>query len=255
MPLDSRKIALSLASLQPQLYSEADVARTLSQVRELGYEQVQLWVSHTGVPAARLKQLAGDAGLGICSAHADARAVIEQPARVAEGLSALGCRFGVYPAPHVAQHTLDQVLALADELSRAGEVLRRHGRLLTYHNGWTEFRKLQGKAVLDWLYERSDPILLHAELDTYGVQAGGADPAGYCARLSGRMPLIQLKDYVISPENAPRVAAAGEGNLSIPIILREAEMADCQWYVVAHDAAFAPSLEAAKVSLRYLKSL
>jgi hypothetical protein len=32
-------------------------------------------------------------------------------------------------------------------------------------------------------------------------------------------------------------------------------MADCQWYVVAYDAAYAPSFEAAKTSLRYLKSL
>jgi sugar phosphate isomerase/epimerase len=97
--------------------------------------------------------------------------------------------------------------------------------------------------------------LLHAELDTYGVQAGGADPAGYCARLSGRMPLIALKDYVISAEDTPCVAALGDGNLSVPIILREAEMADCQWYVVAHDAALEPSLQAATTSLRYLRSL
>jgi len=254
MPLDSRKIALQLWTLRQHLTTADDVARTLARVRAIGYEHVQV----SGIDclsASQIKKLADDAGLGICATHEDAREIVEEPAKVAERLATLGCRFTAYPKPHVPVDTLDQVFALADSLSRAGEVLRRHGRLLTYHNHALEFRKLGGKAILDWLFERSDPILLHAELDTYWVQAGGADPAGYCARLSGRMPLIHLKDYVISAENEPTMAALGEGNLSFPIILREAEMADCQWYIVEQDRGFSDPFEAIATSYRYLKSL
>lgn len=253
MPLDARKIALQLWTVRDHLGTEPEVARTFARIREIGYEHVQVSALDWLAPA-RLRQLADDAGLGICATHEDARQIVEEPAKVAEKLATLGCRFTAYPYPHVPLETLDQVFALADELSRAGEVLRRHGRLLTYHNHALEFRKLGGKCILDWLYERSDPILLHAELDTYWAQAGGADPAGYCARLSGRLPLLHLKDYVISPKNEPVTAALGEGNLSIPIILREAEMADCHWYIVEQEDAADPFADIA-TSYRYLKSL
>lgn len=254
MPLDPRKIALQLWTLREHLTTERDVAQSFSRVREIGYEHVQV-CGISGLEPARIKQLADDAGLGICATHEDARQIVEEPSLVAERLAAYGCRFTAYPGPHVPLDTLDQVFALADSLSRAGEVLRRHGRLLTYHNHALEFRKLGGKCILDWLYERSDPIVLHAELDTYWVQAGGADPAGYCARLSGRMPLIHLKDYVISDKNEPAMAALGEGNLNFPIILREAEMADCQWYIVEQDRDYDDPFQAVATSYRYLRSL
>jgi sugar phosphate isomerase/epimerase len=254
MPLDPRRIALQLWTVRDHLGSETEVARTFRRVRELGYEHVEVSGLEGHAPR-RIKQLADDAGLGICSTHEDARQIVEEPAKVAEKLATLGCRFTAYPHPHVPLDTLDQVFALADSLSLAGEVLRRHGRLLTYHNHVLEFRKLGGKCILDWLFERSDPILLHAELDTYWVQAGGADPAGYCARLSGRLPLLHLKDYVISAQNEPTTAALGEGNLSIPIILREAEMADCQWYIVEQEGGTSDPFSAIATSLRYLKGL
>jgi sugar phosphate isomerase/epimerase len=254
MPLERRKIALQLWTVRDHLGSETEVARTLARVREIGYEHVQVsglsWLS-----PRRIRELTDDAGLGICATHEEARDIVEEPTKVAEKLAALGCRFTAYPHPHVPLDTLDDVFALADSLSRAGEVLRRHGRLLTYHNHALEFRKLGGKCILDWLYERSDPILLHAELDTYWVQMGGADPAGYCARLSGRLPLLHLKDYVISPANQPIMAALGEGNLAFPIILREAEMADCQWYIVEQDHGYTDPFAAIATSFRYLQAL
>jgi sugar phosphate isomerase/epimerase len=254
MPPISRRIALQLWTLRDHLKTEDDVARTFTRVREIGYEHVQL--SGLGpIAAARVKQLADAAGLGICATHEDGREIVEQPSKVADRLSALGCRFTAYPSPHVPLDTLDQVFALADDLSRAGEVLRSRGQLLTYHNHATEFRKLGGKAILDWLYERADPIMLHGELDTYWVQAGGGDPAGYCARLSGRLPLLHLKDYAITAENDPITAALGEGNLNFPTILREADSAACEWYIVEQDRCLTDPFEEIATSLRYLKSL
>lgn len=250
----SRRIALQLWTLRDHLKTEDDVARSFARVREIGYEHVQL--SGLGpIAPARVKQLADAAGLGICATHEDSREIVEEPSKVADTLSTLGCRFTAYPYPHVPLDTLDQVFALADDLSRAGEVLRSRGQLLTYHNHAIEFRKLGGKAILDWLYERADPIMLHGELDTYWVQAGGGDPAGYCARLSGRLPLLHLKDYAITAENEPITAALGEGNLNFPTILREADSAACEWFIVEQDRCLTDPFDAIATSLRYLKSL
>lgn len=254
MAFDASRIALQLWTLRDHLKTADDVARSFDRVREIGYRHVQL--SGLGaVPRAEVKRLADAAGLGICATHEPASEIVDQPDKVADTLSALGCRLTAYPAPHVPLDTLDQVFALADDLSRAGEVLRSRGQLLTYHNHSSEFRRLKGKAILDWLYERMDPLMVHGEIDTYWVQAGGGDPAAYCARLSGRLPLLHLKDYAITPADEPITAALGEGNLNFPTILREAEAAGCEWFIVEQDRGFDDPFAAIATSLRYLESL
>jgi len=250
----SRRIALQLWTLRDQLKTTADVARSFERVRQIGYEHVEL-CRLGSMPATEIKRLADAAGLGICSTHENGREIVEQPHKVAETLSSLGCRFAVYPYPHVPLDRLEQVFELCEGLNRAGEVLRSHGQLLTYHNHALEFRKLEGKAIIDWIYERTDPFLVHAELDTYWVQTGGGDPAGYCARLSGRLPLVHLKDYGISLDNQPTMTALGEGNLSFPTILREADAAACEWFIVEQDHGFSDPFAAIATSLRYLRSL
>ena len=254
MPLESRKIALQLWTLRDHLQTEAEVARSLARVREIGYEHVEL-DGLVPMPPLQIKALAAAVGLGIVATHEDARAIVAEPRKVADRVSELGCRFVAYPHPHEPLKTLDHVFKLADDLSRAGEVLRSRGQLLTYHNHALEFRKLGGKAILDWLYERMDPVMVHGELDTYWVQAGGGDPAGYCARLSGRLPLLHVKDYAVDEKNEPVMAALGEGNLNFPTILREADSAGCEWFIVEQDRGFSDPFAAIAVSLRYLKSL
>jgi sugar phosphate isomerase/epimerase len=252
MSVSSRKIALQLWTLREHLQTADDVARTFERVREIGYEHVQL-SGLAPLPPGQIRSLSQAAGLNICATHEDAREIVEEPRKVADRLGELGCRLTAYPRPHVPLGTLEQVFALADALTRAGEVLRSRGQLLTYHNHALEFRKLSGKAILDWIYERTDPVMVHGELDTYWVQAGGGDPAGYCARLSGRLPLLHLKDYAVSDQNEPMMAALGEGNLNFPTILREADAAGCEWFIVEQDGACADPFESIAVSLRYLK--
>lgn len=254
MAVDPRRVALQLGTLRRHLQKQSEIGPTFERVRGIGYEQVELgdWQL---LPAAELRKLADASGLRIVAAHESARELIEEPRRVADRLETLGCRLAVFPRPDVPLTTLDQVAALADSLSRAGEALRSRGRLLAYHNHALEFRRLSGKAILDLLYERMDPFMVHAELDTYFVQLGGGDPAAYCARLSGRLPLLQLDDYVIGDTEQPATAPLGDGNLNLPVILREAEAAACEVFVVEQQPApEADAFAAIARSFRYLTS-
>lgn len=255
MPIESRRIALQLGTLRRHLQSPGEIGKTFERVRAIGFEQVEL-PSMALLPAAELRQLADASGLRIVAAHENPRELVEEPGRVADRLEVLGCRLAVYPRPHLPLTTGDEIAALADELSEAGELLRSRGRLLAYHNHALEFRKLSGRAILDLLYERMDPFMVHAELDTYFVQLGGGDPAAYCARLSGRLPLLQLDDFVIGDGEQPVTAPLGDGNLNLRVIVREAEAAACELYVVEQEPA--PEIDAFAAitkSFRYLTSL
>lgn len=249
----SRQIALELGPLRDTLASADGLARHLERVRELGFQRLVLGDLGPSSPE-EVRRLADAVGLTICAARGEPFAILQEPTTFAERLATLGCRLGIYSAPKQALDTTDQVFQLADALSLAGEKMRTRGRLLTFRNSISVFRKLDGKSILDWLYERSDGVMLHAALDTFCVQAGGGDPAGYCARLSGRMPLLLLRDYAISGDEQAGAAPLGFGNLSLPIILREAEVGACEHYVVAHVGRDeAGVLESAKVGLRYLE--
>jgi hypothetical protein len=67
--------------------------------------------------------------------------------------------------------------------------------------------------------------------------------------------LLLLQDYAVSTQNQAFEAALGDGNLSLPRILREAEAAACEWYVVGQGGAVEAPFAAIARSLTYLKSL
>jgi sugar phosphate isomerase/epimerase len=70
------------------------------------------------------------------------------------------------------------------------------------------------------------------------------------------LPLLQLDDYVIGEDEQPATAALGDGNLNLPVILREAEAAACELYVVEQEPG--PGVDAFAAiarSFRYLSSL
>ena len=124
---------------------------------------------------------------------------------------------------------------LIAKLDRAGEVLHRAGKTLAYHNHQHEFRKLDGRVILDLIYEKTDPRFLQGEVDTYWVQYGGGDPVATCKKLAGRLPIIHLKDYAVDADSRPTFAPIGAGNLNFAAITQAAEASGCEWFVVEQD--------------------
>ena len=136
-----------------------------------------------------------------------------------------------------------------------GAMLRRAGMTLCYHNHAHEFFQCNGGTVLDDLFARTSPEHLQAELDIHWVQAGGGDPAEACRRLSGRLPLLHVKDYTVTAQGDRQFAEVGHGNLNIPEILAAAEAAGCQWFIVEQDTCPGDPFECIARSFDYLKGL
>ncbi len=83
--------------------------------------------------------------------------------------------------------------------AKSAKKLAQAGLSFSYHNHSFEFVKFAGRTGLEILFEDSDARYLQAELDTYWVQHGGADPVAWIRRLDGRIPVIHLKDMVMLP--------------------------------------------------------
>jgi sugar phosphate isomerase/epimerase len=250
--MNSHQIAAQLYTLRDHLKTPADIARTLKRVRHIGYEAVQ--VSALGpIPDKDLARILREEGLVCCATHEGN--ILTEPEKVVEKLNTLACRTTTYPYPSgVTLNTLDDVKTLAARLNQAGKVFHDAGMTLAYHNHHIEFRRFEGRLMLEVLYAETDPRYLQGEIDTYWVQFGGGDPVDWCRRLKKRLPLLHLKDYAVDAEGKVVYAEVGRGNLDWDRIIPAAEKSGCRWFIVEQDVCPVDPFESLKLSWEYLKS-
>lgn len=249
------QVAAQLYTLRNHLKTPADIASTLKKVRQIGYRAVQ--VSGMGpIEEAELARILASEGLACCATHEAPDTILNDPGRVIERLGKLNCRYTAYPWPAgVDFSTLPNVLALARKLDEAGHCLRDAGLVLTYHNHAMELQRVEGRTALEWIYGKTDRRNLQGEIDTFWIQNGGGDPVDWCRRMDQRLPLIHLKDYTVL-DNKPSFAPVGHGNLNMPAIVKAAEAAGCQWFIVEQDDTYGlDPFEALAMSYRYLETL
>ncbi len=251
----SEQIAVTLYTTREYCKDARSFASTCARIREIGYQAVQL--SGLGdISETDIVRILDSEGLRCCATHEKGAMILEQPERVADRLCALGCRYTAFPHPGKDIDSLETVMALAQRLDKAGAVLRERGLVLTYHNHALEFRRLEGRPALEIIYESTDPRNVHAEPDTYWIQAGGGDVVRWCERLAGRMPLLHLKDYAVDNFNQPTFAEIGNGNLDWPRIIAAAETSGCEWFIVEQDRGWIDNdpFKSLEISFGYLTS-
>ena len=143
------QVAVQLYTCRDLLKTAVGIAKTLKRLRAIGYEAVQ--ASGLGpVPARELRAILDGEGFVCCSTHEPAADILETPEKVVERLDELGCKFTAYPYPAgVDFGSSESVQKLIRALSRSGSVLSGAGKFLCYHNHNHEFRKLNGKPILE----------------------------------------------------------------------------------------------------------
>jgi sugar phosphate isomerase/epimerase len=246
------QLGVQLYTLRDYLKTHVDIASSLKRVRQIGYRCVQ--VSGIGpIEDDELIRILEGEGLICCATHEPADKIIDNPKAVVERLNKLDCRYTAYPYPSgVDFSSVQNVVAFTRKLDAAGKVLREADKVLAYHNHSIEFQRIDGRLILELIYQNSNPDNLQAELDTYWVQHGGADPAEWCRKLKGRLPLIHMKDYVIIKSNVPAFAEVGSGNLNWKNIITEAENAGCRWFLVEQDDCAGCPFESLEKSFKYI---
>lgn len=252
--MEVRQLAAQLYTLREFCKTPQDTAKTLKRVREIGYEAVQV-SGIAPIPVEELKAMLDGEGLICCATHEPPQKIFEETDAIIERLQQLDCKYTAIPSPGTYDvSTPEAAREFAAKADAAGARLREAGQTLCYHNHHHEFIHLEGRPFLELLYEATDPQNLQGELDTYWVQYGGASPLEWCQKLSGRLPLIHLKDYGINAERQPVFREIGKGNLNWNVILPAAEAAGCEWFIVEQDTCEGDPFDALQTSFEYLKS-
>lgn len=244
-------IALQLFTIRNYLKNYETAKQALSRVKAIGYKAVEIF-SISGCVDKQVKEIISDIGLEIICAHCDPMTILNSPEKIIQQAEFFGCKYVGYPWPDKVEFSSkNDVLNLAKKLNYSGCVLKGNGVTLLYHNHNVEFVNFGGDIGLDLIYQNTTSENLQAELDTYWIQNGGGDPVKWIKKLSGRLPLLHLKDYSIVDRN-PTYAPVGQGNLDFDAIIEAGLQSKVEWYVVEQDHCIDDVFDSIEYSYNYL---
>ncbi len=264
------RVALQLYSVRQDL--EKDFWGVLKQVKEMGYTGVEFAGLYGNEPA-EVKKMCEEVGLIPLSAHVPLQEFINDLEGTVEIYKRIGCQYVVIPYLEEKYRTDRAVFAETTQLiKKIGASVKNAGMVLGYHNHDFEFEKMDGKYILDILYEEVSPELLQTQIDTCWVNVGGENPADYVKKYAGRIPIVHLKDFAGSKsENMYALIGIdddkkseangvfefrplGKGLQNIPSIVAAADEGGAQWVIVEQDAPSMglTALECTKESIKYL---
>ncbi|MFW6264860.1 MAG: sugar phosphate isomerase/epimerase family protein [Bacillota bacterium] len=250
------KIAAQLYTLRDYLQTAEDIDNTLQKVKKIGYDAVQ--VSGLGpIDPQDLKKIVDKEGLTICATHIGLERMKNDLEGVINDHKLWGCKYvGLGSMPNEYRADKESYIKFAKEASEIARSLKENDLQFVYHNHNFEFRKFGDKTGMDILFEESDPEVFDFELDTYWVQAGGADPVQWIKKLAGRMKVVHFKDMLISPEIEQRFAEIGEGNLNWPAIIEACKEIGVEWCPVEQDNCYEKDpFESLKISFENLNKM
>jgi sugar phosphate isomerase/epimerase len=250
------QVACITFTIRDFIKTPEDFRTSMKKLADIGYQAVQIsGMAPDVMPAEEIVAVCAENGLTICATHEPSQTVLDEPEEVVERLKNLGTKYTAYPYPRdVDMRNPEDVATLIKKLDNAGKVLREAGQVLTYHNHALEFVKLDGRPVLQHIYDRTDPINLQAEIDTYWVQLGGGDPVEWCKMMNNRLPLLHLKDVGLGTDNSTTMVEIGNGNLNFKAIVAAAEASGCEWFIVEQDRCPGNPFDSLKQSFDYIKA-
>lgn len=247
-----------------QLYTVRDQAEknlpvTLAAIREIGYQEVELYWNVYTHPAAELRKMLDDHGLRAPSGHLDYDGLDSK----IDYAQALGFEFVVCPMlPEKMRGKLDGFKQAADQFNIWGEKVRQRGMRFGFHDHNYEFHSFDGKTGFETLMERADPKLVFIEMDCYWIVQAGLDPVEMFKRYGDRIRMLHLKDrkpgFPTSQElnaAAEHFTEVGAGTLDWKAVLSAAKQYGVEHLFVERDSGDLPALESLRISYKNLQSL
>jgi len=227
-----------------------DFEGTLARVAAIGYREVE-FENYFGRSAAEVRRIVKAHGLTAPASHITYDRLRDEPEKVMDEAKAAGHDYVVFRWIEEKDRTPEGYARVIETLNRAGEVARRTGLVLAYHNHTFEFTPLpDGTRPYDLFLERTDPQLVRMEMDVYWLLEANLRPQDYFARWPGRFPLLHLKDK----DAAGHMTDVGSGVLDWGAILGARRQAGVTHVFAEHDEPADPWASIAN-SYRYLSKI
>lgn len=247
------RIGLQLYTVREEL--EKDFIGTLERLAQMGYQGVE-FAGYGGLTPQEMKSLLERLGLVAVGSHVGWDQLVNHLDEHIEMNRAIGNDKLI--CPFLEQERYSTVEALAetiDMLKQAVERLAAHGMKLGYHNHDFEFTtKHDGVTVEEMILSAFPEDQLFSELDVCWVQYSGNDPIEWINKLTGRLPVIHLKDLDRTEDGKPLTVELGKGELPLRAVAEAAQAAGAEWLLVEQDETQRDALVSVEASLAWAKA-
>nr|WP_255654241.1 sugar phosphate isomerase/epimerase [Cohnella sp. REN36] len=235
------------------MQTEKDIRRTLQKIAEMGYTSIQ--VSAMGPIAPRtLREICDSLSLSIALTHTNPDRILNETDQVIEEHDILGCDYiGIGGMPE-KYRSREWYGYFAEDYREAAGRIAKAGKRFMYHNHHFEFEKFDGKRLIERICEDFAPEELGITLDTYWVQAAGADVCEWIGKLAGRLDCVHLKDMAVRGTEQ-LMAPVMEGNMNFPAIMKALENAGAKYLLVEQDVCQTSPFDCLETSYRNLSAL
>ena len=221
------RIGVQLYTVRAEL--ERDFDGTLGRLADIGYSEVE-FAGYFGRTPHEVRVAVERAGLTAPGSHV-AFETLSDFARTSGQAAEAGHRWVVIPwVPEAARSDWRRV---ADMFNEGGRLARSAGLRLAYHTQAYDFMPVETMTPFDVVATRTQPELVHLELDVYWARKGGADPVTVIERYPGRFPLMHFKDGA-GPDLT--MVDVGAGTIDWRAILAHGGRAGLRHVFVEHDA-------------------
>jgi sugar phosphate isomerase/epimerase len=171
-----------------------------------------------------------------------------------EDAKAVGQEYIVIPwLEEQYRKSADNFKKIATSLNKAGEICKKMGMKLAYHNHDFEFAPVEGQTGFDIYLKETDPKLVSFELDIYWATKAGKDPISLFQKYPGRFAMWHVKDM----DNTPKkfFTEVGNGIIDYKKIFNYAKQSGMKYFFVEQDVCPGPPLESTAKSAAYLQKI
>lgn len=207
--------AIQQFQLRKVIQTEEDARLALRLVKAAGFEGIELngfmikevpfivpiitWVA--GMPTGNSgilnwHELVEESGLKVVSIHEDLGSILKNPEEIIKEAKSYGTDNIVVTGMFRYDYSSKEaVLKLADDLNKAGKLLKEGGVNFLYHNHNCEFRRVEsGETAFQLLIEHTDSNYVNFEFDSFWTTEAGCDAVKFMNMLGSRMKLYHIND-------------------------------------------------------------
>lgn len=246
--MNMNQIAAQLFTVRDFMKNKEEFQQTIKKLYDIGYRAVQ--ISGLGFNNYKfIKETLDQYDMQVCATHIGYDRMQNDFDNVVKEHKYYNCAYvGLGMMPQEYMKDKASIKGFAKEFSELGRKFKDEGLNLIYHNHNLEFERFdEYKTAMDILFEETDPETVGFELDTFWVQAGGADSVKWIYKLDERMDVIHFKDMAIK-ESKQVMAEVGEGNLEWPAIIKACDDTNVKWAAVEQDICQRDPFESLKIS-------
>lgn len=244
------KTAVQQIMLGTVIGNERQALETLKIIKDSGYDGIELngfmirptsfmvrmMTKMAGMPIGKggnfdWKAITEQAGLSVVSVHEDLGTIQREPETVISEVKGFDTDKVVITGMYRFDYSdKAAVLRLAQDLSKAGENLKKSGIQLLYHNHNCEFRKVEaGKTAYELLIAETNPEYVGFEFDSYWATEAGVSAITLMRQLGDRMKLYHINDRgtrINGPSMTPILKSdsmeLGYGNMNLQELVEQA---------------------------------